>query len=487
MTAVCKKSFAWPVNYFVFHLRIWVLALVFPMSVVSGQTKPNLPDFADLVDQVGPAVVNIRTVGKSAARSNRGAGPEQDMQELLRRFFGDRMPLVPRPSPPSQQEQEASRGVGSGFIINSDGWVMTNAHVVDGADEIVVMLTDRREFKAKLIGADKRSDVAILKVEAVNLPSIKVGDNNKLRVGDWVLAIGSPFGLDNTVTAGIVSAKQRDTGEFLPLIQTDVAINPGNSGGPLINLRGEVVGINSQIYSKSGGFMGISFSIPIDEAMRVGEQLRTIGRVVRGRIGIEIERVTKEQAEAVGLQKLHGALVKGVQSGSVSERAGIKAGDVIVKFDGKVVESASDLPRFVAGTKPGTRTTVTVFRKGVNKDLPITVIELESDNAMAAAGQTEPSKPSSSVARSFGLSLSDLSAVQRRDLKLKQSGVRVDQASQVAARAGLLAGDILLSLAGTEVGSVQEVEAILAKIDKSKPVYVQFLRGDWTRYAIIRP
>ena len=469
-----------------------------PMVVSSpAQAQARaLPDFADLVEQVGPSVVNIRTLEKVTSKGARDSSPEEDVQEMLRRFFGDRIPQLPRGTPRQKSpksDEDIPRGVGSGFILSSDGLVMTNAHVVDGADEVMVTLTDKREYKAKIMGADKRSDVAVLKIDATGLPAVKIGDSNRLRVGEWVVAIGSPFGLESTVTAGIVSAKQRDTGDFLPLIQTDVAINPGNSGGPLINLRGEVVGINSQIYSRSGGFMGISFSIPIDEAVRVSDQLKTSGRVVRGRIGVEIERVTKEIAEAAGLPKVQGAMVRGVQSGSASEQAGIQAGDVIVKFDGKVVEKSIDLPRLVGATKPGTKTTITVFRKGASKDLSITVTELEPDK-VSAMGQGKHDKGDKaekgklpSLAAAMGLGVADLSSAQRQELKLKSGGVRVDAVSGAAQRAGLREGDVILGVAATDVSSVKELEAVLAKLDKSKPLYVQFLREDWSRYTVIRP
>jgi serine protease Do len=256
---------------------------------------------------------------------------------------------------------------------------MTNAHVVDGADEVYVTLTDKREFKAKIIGTDKRTDVALVKIEGNNLPRLTVGDSNKIRVGEWVIAIGSPFGLDNTVTAGIVSAKARDTGEYLPLIQTDVAVNPGNSGGPLINMRGEVIGINSQIYSRSGGYMGISFAVPMDEAMRVSDQLRASGKVTRGRIGVQIGEVTKDVAESLGLTRVQGALVQRVEPGGPAEKGGVEAGDVILKFNGAAIERASDLPRMVGSVKPGTRSTVTVWRKGAVRELALTITELEPE------------------------------------------------------------------------------------------------------------
>lgn len=341
-----------------------------------------LPDFADLVEQVGPSVVNIRTLEKSRSASGGGAA-EDEMQEFFRRFFGVPLPNAPRqPGPRSgrpQEEDARPRGVGSGFILSADGYIMTNAHVVEDADEVLVTLTDKREFKARIVGADKRTDVALVKIESSGLPAVKIGDVGRLRAGEWVVAIGSPFGLDNTVTAGIVSAKQRDTGEYLPFIQTDVAINPGNSGGPLINLRGEVVGINSQIYSRSGGYMGIAFAIPIDEAMRVGEQLKSSGRVTRGRIGVQIDQVSKDIAESIGLGRPHGALVRGVESGSPAEKGGLEAGDIITKLDGRNIEKASDLPRLVGNTKPGTRSTLTVFRRGKTQELVVTIGEVEGE------------------------------------------------------------------------------------------------------------
>ena len=460
-----------------------------PATPVQAQTRA-LPDFTDLVDQVGPSVVNIRTIERVSQRGN----PEMDeeMQEFFRRFFGQPMPGAPRsprPNRPQPQEEERPRGVGSGFILTQDGYVMTNAHVVEDASEVLVTLADKREFKAKIIGTDKRTDVAVVKIDATGLPAVKVGDVSKLRVGEWVMAIGSPFGLENTVTAGIVSAKQRDTGDYLPFIQTDVAINPGNSGGPLINMRGEVVGINSQIYSRSGGFMGISFSIPIDEAWRVSEQLRTSGRVSRGRIGVQIDQVTKDVAESIGLGKAAGALVRSVEAGSPGEKAGIEAGDIITKFDGKVIERPSDLPRLVGNTKPGTRSVVTVFRRGASRDLNVTIAEIEPDKpAKVAAEREEPQpKASSSVAaRSLGLAVTELTDAQKRELKLK-GGVKVEAATDAAARAGLREGDVILAVGNTEVGSLKEFDGALNKADKSKPISMLFRRGDWAQYALVRP
>lgn len=460
---------------------------VLPVAPVWAQNR-TLPDFTDLVEQVGPSVVNIRTLEKSKAAAS-GSADEQ-MLEFFKRFgipVPPNMPRAPRPDRSPQPDEDQPRGVGSGFILTADGFVMTNAHVVEGADEVIVTLTDKREFKAKIIGADKRSDVAVVKIEATGLPAVKIGDINRLKVGEWVMAIGSPFGLENTVTAGIVSAKQRDTGDYLPFIQTDVAINPGNSGGPLINMRGEVVGINSQIYSRSGGFQGISFSIPIDEAARVSDQLRTSGKVTRGRIGVQIDQVTKEVAESIGLGKAQGALVRGVESGAPAEKAGVEAGDIIIKFDGKPIEKSSDLPRMVGNVKPGTKAVVTVFRRGASKDLSVTIGEVEAEKpARKASAGPEPKPPVAGAAQVLGLAVSEVPDAQKKELKIK-GGVKVDTAEGTAARAGLKEGDVIVAIANSEVTSVKEFEAALAKIDKSKAINVLFRRGEWAQYALIRP
>ena len=465
------------------------------VSAQSGNAPSvrGLPDFTDLVDQVGPAVVNIRTMERvRGGGSASGAGNDEEMQEFFRRFFGIPMPNTPRQTPrpnrpAPQAEQEVPRGVGSGFIISPDGFVMTNAHVVDGADEVLVTLTDKREFKAKIVGADKRTDVAVVKIDATGLPAVRVGDVNKLRVGEWVMAIGSPFGLENSVTAGIVSAKQRDTGDYLPFIQTDVAVNPGNSGGPLINMRGEVVGINSQIYSRSGGFMGISFAIPIDEAMRVSEQLRATGRVTRGRVGVQIDQVTKEVAESIGLGKPQGALVRSVESGSPAEKAGVEAGDIITRFEGRVIEKASDLPRMVGNTKPGTKSTITVFRRGQNRDLSITIAELEADQAARRPAPKSSEAPKAQGAvQALGVTVTDLSEAQKRELKVKR-GVRVESVVEAAARAGLREGDVILSVANVEIQSARDFEAAVAKANRSKPINMLIQRGELVQFVLIRP
>jgi serine protease Do len=357
--------------------------------------------------------------------------------------------------------------------------------VVEGADEVIVTLTDRREFKATIVGTGKRTDVALVKIGASGLPFVRIGDVSRLKVGEWVIAIGSPFGLENTVTAGIVSAKARDTGDYVPFIQTDVAINPGNSGGPLINMRGEVVGINSQIYSRSGGFMGISFAIPIDEASRVSEQLRLNGHVVRGRIGVRIDQVTRDVAESIGLGKPVGALVRSVESGGPAEKAGVEAGDIITKFDGHAIDKAGDLPRIVGATKPGSKVALQVFRRGDYRGLNVTVDELAADDASGPGERGEEKSPPTAVG-TLGLSVSDLNEAQRRELKVK-GGVRVESVDGVAAHAGLRQGDIILSIGNIEVGDTAQFEAIVGKLDKSKPISVLVRRGEWVNYLVIRP
>ena len=471
-----------------------------PPAVSPAHAAPaaGLPDFTDLVDKVGPAVVNIRTTTRVPAPSDTlppGAG-RNDLDELFRRFFG--IPLLPpRPggpaAPPCDQGDnggadaapERNAGVGSGFVLSADGYVMTNAHVVDDADSIYVTLTDKREFKAKLIGIDERTDVAVVKIDAANLPTVTIGDSDRVRVGEWVVAIGSPFGLDNTVTAGIVSAKGRDTGDYLPFIQTDVAVNPGNSGGPLINMQGEVIGVNSQIYSRTGGFMGISFAIPIDEAMRVAEQLKANGKVTRGRIAVAIGEVPKDVAESLGLPQASGALVSTVEPGGPADRAGVKPGDIITRFGGKPVDAATDLPRMVGETKPGSRTTVTVWRKGQTATLPI-VVEETSDKSPKQAGKRSPPAPAPHAANALGIAASDIPPDQLKALKVS-GGVLVDSVGGPAARAGLQKGDVVLRVGDTDVVNVKQFDALVRALDPSKLVAVLVRRGDATQFVTMRP
>ena len=463
-----------------------------------GLTTPTadaavLPDFTDLVDKVGPAVVNIRTTERSKVmQQGPGQGGEdEEMQEFFRRFFGQPPGQRPQPSPRGRRgpngsgddQPQVPRGVGSGFIISADGYVLTNAHVVEGADEVFVTLTDKREFKAKIIGTDRRTDVALVKIDGSNLPRLTMGDSSKLRVGEWVIAIGSPFGLENTVTAGIVSANSRDTGDYLPLIQTDVAVNPGNSGGPLINMRGEVVGINSQIYSRSGGYMGISFAVPIAEAIRVSEQLKTIGRVVRGRIGVQIGEVTKEVAESLGLPRAQGALVARVESGSPAEKAGVEAGDIITHFNGTIIEKSGDLPRLVGNTKPGSKSTLTILRKGTKRDLQVTVAEMEAEQT---AKKDDKKPKQEQTVNALGLAVSDLSEAQKRELKL-EGGAVVDLADGPAGRAGLQQGDVIVRLNNTDIKDAKQFNALVAKLDPKKNALLLVRRGESSQFVPLRP
>jgi serine protease Do len=471
--------------------RLWALVAAVMAALTLG-TAPaaraqgvSLPDFTELVERIGPAVVNIRTLerGRTAAAGE----VDPSVEEFFRRFG---IPLpggrgTPRQAPRGGDDEPQQRGVGSGFILGADGYIMTNAHVVDGADEVLVTLTDKREFKARIIGADKRTDVALVKIEATGLPFVKIGDSNRLKVGEWVMAIGSPFGLENSVTAGIVSAKARDIpGDYVPFIQTDVAINPGNSGGPLINLRGEVVGINSQIYSRSGGFMGISFAIPMDEAMRVSDQLRANGRVIRGRIGVQIAPVTKDVAESIGLGKPAGALVQSVETGGPAEKAGVEAGDIIVKVDGKAVEKSGDLPRIIGNIKPGSKTALQVFRRGSTRDLSVTVGEFEAERPTAKAKAEPGAAP---VAKSaLGLTVADLTDAQKKELRVK-GGVRVEAVDGAAARAGLREGDVVLSLDNTDIADAKQFATVAARVEKARTVSVLVRRGDAVNYLVIRP
>ena len=475
-------------------LRRRCVAALFSLAVTgalivqpaAAQAKAELPDFTELVERVGPSVVNIRTLERGRGQAA-GQNIDPNMEEFLRRF-GIPMPGGRGgrggPGGNNADDEPQQRGVGSGFILTSDGFVMTNAHVVDGADEVLVTLTDKREYKARLIGADKRTDVAVVKIDVGGLPAVRVGDVGRLKVGEWVMAIGSPFGLANSVTAGIVSAKGRETGEYLPFIQTDVAINPGNSGGPLINLRGEVVGINSQIYSRSGGYMGIAFAIPIDEAMRVSDQLRTSGRVIRGRIGVTIAPVAKEVAEAIGLGKAMGALVRGAESGGPADKAGAEAGDIITRVDGKAIESSIDLPRIVGGLKPGARVPMQLFRRGTYRDVMVTVAEFEVEQSARAVPAEPSASPSSKSA--LGLVVGELSDAQRKELKVR-GGVRIESAEGLAAKAGLRAGDVILALDNAEVTDARQFMNLAAKAEKSRTVILMVRRGEFVNYVVLRP
>lgn len=452
-----------------------------PMPLVA------LPNFADLVERVGPAVVNIRTAEKVSrhARALPPALEDGDMAEFFRRFFGIPLPRGGQgdaPGAPATPETERGTGLGSGFLISPDGFVLTSAHVVDGADTIYVTLTDEREFKARLVGMDERTDVAVLKIAARGLPAVSIGDSDRLRVGEWVVAIGSPFGLDNTVTAGIVSAKGRDTGDYLPFIQTDVAVNPGNSGGPLINMQGEVIGINSQIYSRTGGFMGISFSIPIDEAMRVADQLRATGHVTRGRIGVAIGEVSKDVATSLGLPKAQGAQVSAVEPGSPAAKAGVQAGDIILKFNGRSIERATDLQRMVGDSKPGGRATLTLWRKGKQQSVEVAVVEIPTAGAANADAAT-PSAPD--TGNVLGIAVSDLSASERGRLGI-DGGVKIAAVTGVAASAGLRRGDVVLRIGDVDIADARQFDAAVARLAPGRLVPVLVQRDGVTIFVPLR-
>lgn len=445
----------------------------------------GLPDFTQLVEKTSPAVVNIRTTQKITQIQGDPFG-DDEAQEFFRRFFGMPAPQqVPknRRQAPRQSEQEVPRGVGSGFIVSQDGYVLTNAHVVEDASEVYVKLTDKREFKAKVIGSDRRTDVAVLKIDGSKLPKLAIGDSDKIKAGEWVIAIGSPFNLDNTVTSGIISSKSRDTGDYLPLIQTDVAVNPGNSGGPLINMRGEVIGINSQIYSRSGGYMGISFAIPIDEAMRVVDQLKNTGVVSRGRMGVEIGDLSKDVAENLGLGKAQGALVAKVEANGPADRAGIQEGDVILKFNGMPIEKRSDLPRLVGATKPGSKATVSVWRKGAAKDILITVGEADADKP---AQKSDKKSKKDKAENHLGIIVSDLSEAQKRGMP-NGNGVVIDSVDGLAAGSGLRPGDIILMMNNVDIKDAKQFDAMLAKLDPKKSVVLLVRRGEAAQFLVIRP
>ncbi|CAM5780082.1 DegQ family serine endoprotease [Castellaniella caeni] len=470
-----------------------LLASTLPLGVAqaASASAPTvaLPDFTQVVAETEGSVVNIRTTEAVPVRRSSPMGPGGDPSDLFRWFFGpDFMPPGygpqqqqkphAQPNQPTPKERTVPRGIGSGFIISSDGYVLTNNHVVDNSNGIFVTMTDGKEYKAKVIGTDARTDIALLKIDAKGLKPLVIGDSNTLKKGQWVLAIGSPFGLDSTVTAGIVSAINRDTGDYLPFIQTDVAVNPGNSGGPLIDLNGHVVGINSQIISRSGGFMGISLAIPIDEVMRVVDQLKAHGKVTRGRIGVQITEVQDDVAKALGLGTAHGALVSSVEPDGPAAKAGIHAGDVITAFNGEKIEHMTDLPRLVGATRPGTEATIQVWRKGKAVDLKAKVAELDQK----AVGQQGEQAPSASGVDRLGLSVEALPA----DADQNQ-GVAVAQAQGPAADAGIEAGDIILRINDTDITSPKQYASVVKGLDKSRPAVLLVSRDQQSQWVIVKP
>jgi serine protease Do len=435
-----------------------------PVPVQAQAASAPLPNFTTLVKAQGAAVVNISSTKKLKGRmllpGMPGLSPEDPFYEFFKRFgFGNGIP-----------HEFQSQSLGSGFIIDQAGYILTNSHVVEDADEVVVGLTDKREFKAKLVGTDKRSDVALLKISAKDLPVVRIGDPSKLEVGEWVVAIGAPFGFTNSVTQGIVSAMGRDLPgqSVVPFIQTDVAVNPGSSGGPLFNMTGEVVGINSQIYSRSGGSMGISFAIPIDVAMKVKEQLLKHGTVRRGKLGVSVQNVSVELAESFGLDKASGALVSGVEKGSPAERAGLQAGDVILQFDGKAVTGSSDLARFISETAPGTKVRLKVWRNGASKETVATL----SEAGLRSLQAEKEAAPEALTPDRFGLTLRELSAEERRALPT-DGAIAVEAVEGIAALSGIQPGDVILAVNHRPVSSIAQLRSALAKAGKRVALLVQ--------------
>jgi serine protease Do len=459
----------------------------------SSSKESALVNFTELVEKVGPSVVNIRTTQKVDLSRDSSAGVDPELEELFKRFF-DSQPKSDKSPPPSTKKkpkssdenlEEVFRGGGSGFIFSQDGFIITNHHVVDGADEIYVTLNDKREYKAKKIGSDRRTDIALIKIDATNLPKAILGDSKKTKVGEWVLAIGSPFGFDNTVTAGIISSMSRDTGEYLPFIQTDVAINPGNSGGPLINMRGEVVGINSQIISRSGGYQGISLSIPIQEASRIIDQLQKTGQVVRGWLGVGISEVSKEIADQLDLPKTNpsmvGAMVRQIDKEGPAAKSDLKVGDIILKLNDSTIEKSTDLPRMVGALKPGQTISLLVWRQGKEKKIEITLGEMAGDSPKKSTENKTQQEENNSTLELLGLKLSD-----QVDKNKGKAGVLVEDVDQVAARAGIRPGDIITTINNQSVSNVKDFISISNKADHKKPLVLLLLRGDEAFYTVLK-
>jgi serine protease Do len=435
-----------------------------PPSIPVAAPTRALPDFSVLVESEGPAVVNISVTGYVKTGGIPGL-PDMDEDDPMYQFF-KRF----RPNVPNDAQRIPQRGIGSGFIVSPDGYILTNAHVVAGASEVTVKLTDRREFKAKVVGSDQRSDIALLKIDADRLPVVKIGNPERAKVGQWVAAIGSPFGFENSVTAGIISAKSRSLpdGSVVPFIQTDVPVNPGNSGGPLFNLDGEVIGVNSQIYSRSGGFMGLSFSIPIDMAMKVKDQLQTHGKATWGRLGVVVQPVTRAIADSFNLKEPKGALVASVDSGGPADKAGMLPGDVIVAFNGTAIDQSSDLPRLVSDVRPGQGASVKVLREGKEHDLKVTIGEMKNDT-VASSDQDEEAavKPGR-----LGVAVRPLAPEEQRETGIK-SGLVVQRAQGAAAAAGIREGDIILRVNGQRVESVDQLRDAVGHAKKSVALLVQ--------------
>lgn len=465
--------------------KIRLQGLVFGLLLACGSLlfsasfAASLPDFTKLAAEAAPAVVNISTT----QTLNRQSSRQQEIPEIFRHFFGE----LPEnhPQPRSQQRQS----LGSGFIISADGYILTNNHVVENADEILVRLNDRSEYLAEVIGTDPSSDLALLKVAAKNLPAVKIGDSDKLQVGEWVLAIGSPFGFDYSVTAGIVSAKGRALPRetYVPFIQTDVAINPGNSGGPLFNLKGEVVGINSQIYTRSGGFMGLSFAIPMQLALEVADQLKNQGKVSRGWLGVAIQDINRDLAESFGLEKPQGALIANVDPDGPGAQGGLKAGDIIVQVNSTQINSSSDLPLAIGQIRPGTSTKFVLLREGKRRTLTFKVGERQEEVQQASTAAGNSSNEPVEAAR-LGLSVEVLSANLKQRWSLEK-GVQVTEVKRnsAAQAAGIRRGDVLVSLGGTDISNPAHFRQLVADLPKNQSVAVRLVRNGSPIFVAIKP
>ncbi len=439
-----------------------------PTTAAGASLARSLPDFSGLVERFGPAVVNVAVVGRRQTVSGPGINPDDPFYEFFRRFGA---PGGRGQNPHGNGGAPPARGEGSGFIVSADGYILTNAHVVDEAAEVTVKLTDRREFTAKVVGLDKRSDVAVLKIDAKDLPTVRIGDPAKLRAGEWVIAIGSPFGFDNSVTAGIVSAISRslpgEEANYVPFIQTDVAVNPGNSGGPLFNLDGEVVGINSQIYSRTGGYMGLSFAIPIDIAGNIKEQLVKNGKVSRGRIGVGIQEVNAQFAESFGLERPRGALVGNVEADGPADKAGVKPGDIILSANGRAIERSNELPSVIAAVRPGTDTVLEVWRDRSVKKLTVRVTELQERTEKVAATRNDASDPDR-----LGLAVRELAPAEQREAETSGALV-VENVDGPAAAAGIQQGDIILGVNGRKVKTAKDLRDVVTKSGKTVALLIQ--------------
>lgn len=449
-----------------------------PAATSPALMRAALPDFSSLVEQVGPAVVNISVTSVAKARNTSGFDENDPFFDFFRRFG------IPTPgSPRGEAQPRISQGVGSGFIVSADGYVLTNAHVIASATDVTVRLTDKREFKAKVIGSDARTDVALLKIDAKNLPVVRIGDADKVKAGQWVVAVGSPFGFDNTVTAGIVSAKARRLPDenFVPFIQTDVAINPGNSGGPLFNLDGEVIGINSQIYSRSGGFMGISFSIPIDVAMKVKSQLQQFGKVSRGRLGVYIQPMDKDTAQSFGLDSAKGALISSVEPNGPADKAGLQAGDIITQVNGSDIAESGELPRVIGDSRPGDTVKLKVWRSKASREISVVLGEQVSDDGEAPAQKDSQDKAPS--ADKLGLTIRALQPIEMQRLNVK-GGLVILNATGPSAKIGLRQGDVILGVGNQRVESVAQFNQLVQASGKQIPLLVQ--RQNVQQFVVVK-